>query len=299
MIFLYAFLTFILLFILLVAFKPLWVMNHFAFSLKVKRFKNLAYVGVDCQHERHTLDLYVPQKWDKNKPILVFIHGGSWDEGHKNDYEFAGSALANLGYITAVMNYRLYPQVQFPSFIEDMAAAIASLPDHLSQLDLPAFTPLNIVLMGHSAGAHSAAMLAAKPEYLMKANAQVNVRAFIGLAGPYDLPLDDPLVIGKFDGIELHPADKAVAHNRHDANPINLAQSSMPNTLLIHGAKDDTVGPYHSEHFKERLDQLKVDCEHVVYAKADHRTLVGALSIYGRFLNPVYADIARYLKHLK
>ena len=289
----------IITFLAIVLVKPLWLMNYLAPRRHSKRIVDLPY----SWDERHTLDLYVPNDLDEDKPILVFVHGGSWDTGHKNDYLFAGYSLSEMGYITAIPNYRLYPQVQFPHFIEDVAAAIASLPIQISQLGIQVNGSLPIVLIGHSAGAHTAAMLTSRPEYLINAHADIELKALVGLAGPYDLPLDDELVVGKFDGVNLKDVseqqiDLGHTHNGHDANPINLAHKNMPPTLLIHGEKDITVGHYHSERFNNRLEHLNVDSRYIPYKATNHRHLVGALSLFGRFLNPVYKDIQAFLKSL-
>lgn len=291
-------LALLILFIGVLVFKPLWIMNYFAPRNHCKRIKNLPY----AQDARHTLDVYVP-KQIQAPDILVFIHGGAWDTGNKDEYQFAGLALAKLGYVTVVPNYRLYPQVQFPHFIEDVAQAIASLPQHLSLQGIEAPKPLDIILIGHSAGAHTAAMLASDARYLAQCADTININACIGLAGPYDLPLDDPLVVGKFDGIELHDIaeqqeDLGHEHNAHEANPVNFAHEGMPNMCLIHGLGDVTVGPYHSERFTRMLKSKQVPCEHITYEGVNHRHLVGALSIFGRFLNPVFQDISQYLSKL-
>lgn len=290
---------FLFLLIATVIFKPLWIMNYFAPRLHCKRIQNLPYDS----DSRHTLDLYVP-KHKKSDDIIVFVHGGSWDTGNKNEYQFAGLALSELGYVTALPNYRLYPQVTFPQFIDDVAKAIASLPKHLALQGISQQHPLNIILIGHSAGAHTAAMLATDSSYLTKAKAQVKIKACIGLAGPYDLPLDDPLVVGKFDGVELHDIaeqqiDLGHEHNAHEANPINLATKDMPPMCLIHGDGDETVGPYHSERLAEMLSYLQVPHQYITYPKVDHRQLVGGISIFGRRLNPVFKDIQEYLRTLR
>ncbi len=285
--------------VLLVWFKPLWIMNNLVTTYHCKIIKDLPY----ADDLRQTQDIYIPKKSVRDKPIVVFIHGGAWDDGHKNDYKFVGLAFSEMGYITAIPNYRLYPQVLFPHFIEDVARAVANLPQTLIEQGIEFSAPLKVVLVGHSAGAHSAAMLVTKSEYLNTAGAQVEVQGFVGLAGPYDLPLDDELVVGKFDGIKLHEVnehqvDSGHVHNSHDANPINLAMSGMPPTLLIHGAKDETVGPYHTERFSRRLSHLNVSHKRLIYENSDHRHLIGALSVFARFINPVFKDIERFFKTL-
>ena len=297
--YIWAILFILLVVILLVVFKPLWILNYLTPHGHCSRIKDLPY----AQDKRHTLDLYLPKNIDPIKPILVFVHGGSWDTGRKDDYLFAGYALTELGYITAIPNYRLYPQVQFPHFIEDVASAVSSLPQQLKAHGIALPDPLNVVLIGHSAGAHTAAMLVSNNQYHQKLNEHVQLKALIGLAGPYDLPLDDELVIGKFDGVKIHDisehtTDQGHVHNSHDANPINLAHEKMPPVLLIHGEKDETVGPYHSERFSLRLRQLNIPTQHITYQGTNHRHLVGGLSPLVRFLNPVYKDIQVFLKGL-
>lgn len=279
-------------------FKPLWIMNYLAPRFHSTRIKDLPY----DQDDRHSLDIYMP-KHRKSDDIIVFIHGGAWDTGNKNEYQFAGLAFNELGYITVVPNYRLYPQVQFPHFIEDIAKAIASIPTHLNSLNHHQAAPLNIILIGHSAGAHTAAMLATQPNYLENAKANVHLKACIGLAGPYDLPLDDPLVMGKFDEVTLqdiseHHIDLGHEHNAHEANPINLATVNTTKMYLIHGEADETVGPYHSERFANMLKHLNVPLEYTTYPQVNHRHLVGGLSLFGRKLNPVFTDIKAYLARL-
>lgn len=276
---------------------PLFFMNLGCLLVGVRRLKNLSY----DDKPRHKLDIYVPkiQVEYRQKPILVFIHGGAWDVGDKSEYQFAGAALAQLGHICVVPNYRLFPEVVFPHFINDVARAIDALPRLLVEQGLSKTEQtLPVVLIGHSAGAHTAAMLSCDKQYIT--NPAVQVVACIGLAGPYDLPLDDPLVVGKFDGVCLHEVieqqvDIGHEHNQHDANPINLANQNTPAMLLIHGAKDTTVGLYHSERFAKRLAKLKVEHTLIVYPSVDHRQIIGAISVLFRFLNPVYRDIGRFL----
>ena len=280
--------------------KPLWFMNGATKISSIKRHKNLAY----DQQPRHLLDIYQPASIDKAKPVIVFVHGGSWDFGNKDDYQFVGDAFAKKGFITAVPNYRLYPTVRFPHFIEDVAEAINSLPKHLIDKNLVETPeqPLNIILVGHSAGAHTVTMLSTDKKYLSKS--AVNVKACIGLAGPYDLPLDDPNVIGKFDGVELHELkeekiDEGHEHNSHDANPINLATQDTPSTLLLYGMADKTVGLYHVERYQKKLDELNVQNKVIFYPKAGHRELVGAISSLFHFMYPVLKDITDFIESLE
>jgi len=232
--------------------------------------------------QRHRLDIYRPKNRPSDPRVVVFIHGGSWDDGDKDDYLFVGQAFTEMGFITIIPNYRLHPEAQFPDFVDDIARAIATLPE---LLNLAPIDRLQIVLVGHSAGAHSAAMLATEPKFLQRNGATAELHALIGIAGPYDLPLQHAAVRGKFDRLE-HP---------NAANPVHLASALAPPTLLLYGSDDRTVATHHIERFDERLRQVGVPTRMRIIPKADHKTIVGALASRLRFLNPVFEEIRVYL----
>ena len=74
---------------------------------------------------RHKLDIYAPRNCEKPVPVVFFVYGGSWMDGDRHNYGFAGRALAALGYVTVIADYRLVPEVEYPGFLEDGAAAFA------------------------------------------------------------------------------------------------------------------------------------------------------------------------------
>lgn len=252
--------------------------------------KNISY-GED---PRQQLDIYTPTARPMKSAIVVFVHGGSWADGDKKHYLFVGQAFAEMGYLTVIPNYRLYPQVKFPDFIDDIALAIARLKDLLPQNTCP--NERNIILVGHSAGAHSVAMLATDPQYLQRNNIDTDagnngedprsiIATWVGLAGPYNLPLDHPMVVDKFTTVT----------NNVDANPVNLATAAVPPALLLHGEEDETAYPKHTRELTARLQQLGVPVVTHFYPTTNHTKLVGGLAKNLRFLNPVYKDIESYL----
>jgi hypothetical protein len=104
---------------------------------------------------RQQLDVYVPSGPTAGpRPIIVFFYGGSWNSGVKNGYGFVGRALAARGFVVAIPDYRLVPQVRFPAFLEDGAAAVRWMRGHAAQYG---GDPDRVVLAGHSAGAYNAA----------------------------------------------------------------------------------------------------------------------------------------------
>ena len=126
----------------------------------------------------------------------MFFYGGSWNSGSKSIYPFMAATLARQGNIVVVPDYRLYPQVKYPVFLQDCAQAFAWTASHADALHGDG----RLFLMGHSAGAYNAAMLALDAPLLEAAGtSRARVTGFIGLAGPYDfLPIVDPEVIGVF-----------------------------------------------------------------------------------------------------
>jgi acetyl esterase/lipase len=127
---------------------------------------------------------------------VIFLYGGSWDSGAKGDYLFVAQALASRGVTTIIPDYRLYPEVRFPAFVEDAARATRWASDRVG--------PSKLYVMGHSAGAHIASMLMATTPYLARAGVdRMALAGFIGLSGPYDfLPLKSAKLIDIFGGAD-------------------------------------------------------------------------------------------------
>lgn len=138
------------------------------------------------------MDIYVPSAGKDHKhDVIVFIYGGRWTFGSKDYYKFVGTTLANNGFIAVIPDYRKYPQVHFPVFVEDTAKALAWVYDHIDSYGGKAD---HIYVMGHSAGAHMGALLATDAHYLAAEGKQTQtvMRGFIGLAGPYAFTPDEP-----------------------------------------------------------------------------------------------------------
>ncbi|MBX3727070.1 MAG: alpha/beta hydrolase [Xanthomonadales bacterium] len=186
------------------------------------------------------LDLYLPEAGASPPSLVVFFYGGSWQQGERHWYAFVGQALARHGLAVAIPDYRKAP---FPAFMEDAAAAVAWLKAQGSSLG---YDPDRIVLMGHSAGAHIAALLATDPQYLARHDlSPSDLRGVIGLAGPYDfLPIRSrPLR-------EVFGDDPA---RQRASQPIAHVDGSEPPFLLLHGRDDRLVEPGNSTRLAKLL----------------------------------------------
>ena len=168
-------------------------------------------------------------------PIVVFIHGGGWDSGNPHDYRFVARALAPQGYAVVLAGYRLYPKARFPGMLEDGAAALRWVADHAAALG---GDPHRVVLMGHSAGAYNAVMLALDRHWLGREGLDSDsLCGVIGLAGPYDfLPLDTNETRHSF----------GAASDLSATQPVHFARADAPPLLLLTGDADHTVRPRNS-----------------------------------------------------
>ncbi len=237
------------------------------------------------QHARQRLDVFTPVAGAGGAPVLVFFYGGSWKNGTKEDYAFVGQALAAQGFVTVLPDYRLYPEVRFPDFLDDGAAAIAWVRDNIAQYG---GDPRRIVLAGHSAGAYNAVMLGLDPRYLRRAGVDPKiVRAVAGLSGPYDfLPLD----AGTATEVFGEARDKAATQ------PVTFAGPHSPPAYLATGDGDTTVRPSNTRSLAARLREARVPVQERIYAGLDHSDTLLALSVTFRSKAPALAEMAAFLR---
>jgi acetyl esterase/lipase len=217
------------------------------------------------------LDVYAPHGVH-DAPLVVFFYGGSWQAGptrNKATYKFAGQALAEQGYVAVIPDYRLYPRVKYPDFLADCAEAVKWAHDHAAGYGA---APDKLIVMGHSAGAYNAAMLALDPDYLAAAGGdRAWLRGMIGLAGPYDfLPITDPLLQTIFGPREQWPATQ----------PINHVDGRAPPLLLLQGQDDDTVYARNTVNLAARVGEAGGKAVKVVYPQMGHIRIVADLSTW-------------------
>lgn len=232
-------------------------------------------------HQR--LDVYSP--WHaKGKPIIVFWYGGGWENGKKSQYRFVGAALAKAGYVAVLPDYRHFPEVKFPAFVEDGAEALAWVASHAEEIG---GDPKRIYIAGHSAGAHLAAMLAYDPAQLARVGlAPDTVRGFIGLSGPYAL---DP-------NNDTYRTIFAAPYGLADWQPVQLARSGAPPALLLHGEADEVVLASHARKMAATLEGLGVATTLRVYPGRAHRDTVAAFALASPRKLPVVEEIRRFVK---
>lgn len=233
---------------------------------------------------RQILDVYTPNERAAEPAVVVFFYGGGWRDGSREKYEFIASALTRSGITVVIPDYRLYPDVVFPDFVTDGAAAVAWTYENIGDFNE---SSAPIFLMGHSAGAHIAASLAFDGRYLRDEDASPErIRGFIGLSGPYDfLPLEKGYLEDVFP-----------ESLRARSQPIRYVSSAAPTTLLIHGDDDTTVRISNSRSLAERLRACGVSVELKSYEGVGHARVVAAIAPPLDFLASTMEDTVSFIQ---
>ena len=223
---------------------------------------------------RGTYDLYLPADAGPKTPIVVFVHGGGWDSGSKDQYLFVGQSLASEGIAVAIPNYRLYPQVRFPAFVEDAArVTAAAVKAARNGAHGQPRGPHPAFLMGHSAGAQIVGLLATDARYLAPYGLRPRGFAgFIGLAGPYDfLPLKEERYK------KIFPQKTRAA-----SQPVAFVDGDEPPMLLIAGADDTTVDPKNSRSLAKKVAAAGEAVTATIVPGIDH---IGAITSFATALS--------------
>ncbi len=231
---------------------------------------------------RRMLDVYVPDRVDGQAPVVVFFYGGSWDSGTKSEYRFVGGALAARGFVTIIPDYRLYPEVRFPAFLDDCAAAFAWACAHAGDYG----GGERMFLMGHSAGAYNAAMLALDPSYLARAGASRPLAGTVGIAGPYDFL---PVGTDELRAIFGQPPTPPVTQ------PINHVSGHNAPMLLLAGSSDTTVLPRNTRRLAAKIRAAGGPVQSRIYPGIDHREIIGAMGTPFRFIAPTFRDSTDFI----
>jgi acetyl esterase/lipase len=234
---------------------------------------------------RNMLDIYTPRNAGHAAPVVVFFYGGSWNSGDRADYKFVGEALASRGFVTVLADYRLYPAVRYPDFLEDSAQAVAWVANEVQRYG---GDPKRLFLMGHSSGAYNAAMVALDARLLARYGmTPAALLGWIGLAGPYDfIPIEN---------VDVRPVF-FFPNTPVDSQPINQVTDTAPPALLIASTKDELVNPRRNTGgMANKLRAAGVSVQEVYFDNTSHASLVGSLSRPLRGLAPTLDLVAKFV----
>ena len=227
------------------------------------------------------LNIWTPKNaGTKRLPVIVFIYGGGWRDGSKDQYAFTGR-----GYIVVLPDYRLFPKTRFPGFLEDSAKALAWVDDNIGQYGGDAS---RIFLSGQSAGAYNVMMLALDPQWLGREGKSPNlIRGVAALAGPYDFyPFDSESTKQSFGD---YPTPRMT-------QPVNFVRSDAPPLWLSSGTDDTQVKPRNSKILRDKILKAGGDAEYVEYPDVDHLDIMMAVAKPFRYKATVLDDMVAFFE---
>jgi acetyl esterase/lipase len=234
------------------------------------------------EHARQRLDIYKPAG-DGTKPVLLFFHGGSWRDGDRAGYGFVGRAFAARGFVTVIADYRKYPEVKFPDFVKDAAAATQWVHGNIAR---HGGDPDRVFLMGHSAGAHLVSLVANDPQWLSLFGADDTIiKGTIALAGPHD-----------FYPFTNEAAQAALGDwpDPEATQPISYVRADAPPMLLLHGEQDKTVKVRNSRMMAKAIEGKGGIVELKTYADIDHADIIMAVARPFRSKATIVEDVLSF-----
>lgn len=239
----------------------------------------------DAEHQQ--LNVYAPRYPVSERPVIVFFYGGGWSMGDKDDYRFAAEPFCSADFLVVVPDYGKFPQYRYPAFMRDAALALRWVYDHIEEYGGDRD---QIVLAGHSAGAHIAALAATDRRFLDEVQVPRDaIRAVVGLAGPYDFVPEEPRYKQVFSD---------AGKNARLGMPANYVDGSQPPMLLLYGLDDDVVYERNIRSMEEKVERFGGQLETRYYPHVDHIDIVAALSRPLRGRAPVVEDILGFLGRL-
>lgn len=232
---------------------------------------------------RQRLDVYRPRAAPQARPVVIFLYGGRWQGGSREDYRLVGDALTRRGIVAVIPDYRLYPEAIFPAWIDDGARAVKWTLENIHRFG---GDPRRVILVGHSAGAHTVALLGLDERYLERAGAAGRVRGFVALAGPVDTVWTDPDVQALMGPEPGWPVTYPASH----------VDGREPPLLLLHGAGDRTVASHNSIALAALIRERGGCARAVVYPKVGHIEIVVALAVPRLGLARVMDEVVAFVE---
>jgi acetyl esterase/lipase len=210
------------------------------------------------------LDIYRKKDTNKPAPLLVFIHGGGWRTGKRQDYLVYLLDFAKRGYVTATVSYRLVKEDPFPAAVQDVKCAIKWLKQHAEEY---LFDPNKIAVIGGSAGGHLAMMVGYSSDVLElesecdSLDFESSVAAVINIYGPMDLTTE--YAINRNETLDFIGGTYDEFPEQYRlASPLTHITPDDPPTQIFHGTIDELVPVVQSDRLKLELEKVGVPVEY-------------------------------------
>ncbi len=245
-------------------------------SEKYSVLKNISYGN----HERHTFDLFIPEKAENKSGVILFIHGGGWSDGDKSIHYPEAEFLSSNGFLCATMNYRFVTEdINVYHELDDVTAALNTIKAKCKEYG---FDIKNTILSGGSAGAHLSLLYA----YTRKSEAQVTPVAVCAYCPPVNCWAENFLmgikgefeewkygVLSKCCGVKMTKAtllNKEVQNALQKMSPQSYVSKDCVPTAVFQGGLDELVPFEHTEIFIDSLNKSGVKNDFLVYENSGH-----------------------------
>lgn len=237
---------------------------------------------------QHRLDLYLPAH-AQGAPVVIFVHGGAFQEGDKNDYASVGRGLAREGLVSVVVSYRLYPDADAQGSISDVARALAWTIAHANDYGIDT---RNVFLVGHSTGAQIVTALATNQRFLKDAGvAPSAVRGVLALSGPYDVR-DISDESDYWRGFDSHVYGDTVERRAEISATANAAQAAIPIDAAC-GTREDPYSCKQAATLVDALHAANHAASSFVERGADHMGMVRDLTAPN---DPLNSELLRFIQ---
>ncbi len=234
---------------------------------------------------RQVLDVYRPGSKPDTASVIVFLYGGRWTSGNRREYAALARALTSRGWVVVIPDYRLSPEFRFPAWIEDGANAVRWTFANITRFG---GDTTRVFVIGHSAGGHTAAMLALDETYLRAAGVRpASVRGFVSIAGPVATTWTDPDVQAAMGPSERWPS----------TYPATFIGGTEPPILLLHGTDDKTVSYLNSVRLASLIRQRRGCAGVRTYPAIGHVGIILAAMFPSLSSASVLDDIGRFVKN--
>ena len=234
---------------------------------------------------RQVLDVYRPRSKPAGASVIVFIYGGRWTSGTRRDFTALARAFTSRGWVVVIPDYRLYPDVRFPRWVEDGANAVRWTFGNITQFG---GDTTRVFVIGHSAGGHTAALLALDETHLRAAGVRpASVRGFVSIAGPVATTWTDADIQAA-----MGPSERWAA-----TYPETFIGGTEPPILLLHGTDDKTVSHLNSVHLASLIRERGGCAGLRTYPAIGHIGILVAAMFPSLSSASVLDDIGRFVKN--
>ncbi|MFH1785357.1 MAG: alpha/beta hydrolase [Candidatus Micrarchaeota archaeon] len=216
-------------------------------------------------HRQQVFDFYAPT--NASNTLVILVHGGAWIAGDKNYMSEIAQYFADEGYSVVNMNYRLALVEKYPAPLEDLAMVINYIETNKTKFKLQ--DNYQIILIGHSAGAHISTLYGLKESEF----GTRNVDKIVGIAGPYDfVVLENQKSVSFALNLFLGQTSKK------DASPVwQIKDNETTNYLLVHGMDDELVPLSQLTSFETALNSKNVPVETLIVENRNHNSILSQM----------------------